>query len=62
MRVVSVGSGMMNAYAILDTQYKPKMTDDEALKLAQRAIVHATYRDAGSGGYVTGLYRSYLLN
>jgi len=53
MRVCSVGSGCLNAYAILDTHYKPKMTDDEAIKLARRAIMHATYRDAGSGGQCT---------
>ena len=27
-----------------------QMTDEEALKLGREAIVHATYRDAGSGG------------
>lgn len=54
MHVCSIGSGSLNAYGILDTQYKPKMTDEEALKLARRAIMHATYRDGGSGGHVTG--------
>ncbi|KAH7714259.1 PBS-5 protein [Aphelenchoides avenae] len=50
VRVCSIGSGSLNAYGILDNYYKPKMTDAEALKLARRAIMHATYRDAGSGG------------
>lgn len=54
MRVCSIGSGSLNAYGILDTHYKPKMTDEEALKLARRAIMHATYRDGGSGGQCTG--------
>lgn len=50
LRICSVGSGMLNAYGILDTHYKPKMTDEEARALGRRAIMHATYRDAGSGG------------
>ncbi|CAD5210246.1 unnamed protein product [Bursaphelenchus xylophilus] len=49
-RVCSIGSGSLNAYGVLDTHYKPKMTDDEALKLGRRAIMHATFRDSGSGG------------
>ncbi|KAI6228983.1 Proteasome endopeptidase complex [Aphelenchoides fujianensis] len=32
-RVCSVGSGSLNAYGILDTHYKPKMTDEEARAL-----------------------------
>eukprot|EP00080_Pristionchus_pacificus_P006594 PDM66614.1 pbs-5 [Pristionchus pacificus] len=48
--VCSVGSGSLNAYGILDTYYKPKMSDEEAMSLGRRAIMHATYRDAGSGG------------
>ncbi|KHJ88053.1 peptidase, T1 family [Oesophagostomum dentatum] len=50
LQVCSVGSGSLNAYGILDTHYKRKMTDEEALKLGRRAIMHATYRDSGSGG------------
>lgn len=49
-KYVSVGSGSLNAYGILDTQYKAEMTDAEALKLGRQAIMHATYRDGGSGG------------
>lgn len=56
MNVCSIGSGSLNAYGILDTYYKPKMTDEEALKLGRRAIMHATYRDSGSGGHVTGMF------
>uniref|UniRef100_A0A915EAN7 proteasome endopeptidase complex n=1 Tax=Ditylenchus dipsaci TaxID=166011 RepID=A0A915EAN7_9BILA len=51
LRICSVGSGSLNAYGILDTYYSPKMTDEEAVNLGRRAIMHATYRDAGSGGY-----------
>ncbi|KIH46769.1 peptidase, T1 family [Ancylostoma duodenale] len=50
LQVCSVGSGSLNAYGVLDTHYKRKMTDEEALKLGRRAIMHATYRDSGSGG------------
>lgn len=39
-----------SAYGVLDNFYQLKMTDDEAYKLARRAIMHATYRDIGSGG------------
>uniref|UniRef100_A0AC34QW12 Proteasome endopeptidase complex n=1 Tax=Panagrolaimus sp. JU765 TaxID=591449 RepID=A0AC34QW12_9BILA len=51
LRVCSIGSGSLNAYGVLDTHYKPKMTDEEALKLGRRAIMLATFRDAGSGGF-----------
>jgi len=46
----SCGSGSLNAYGILDSFYKEKMSDEEALDLGKRAIMHATYRDIGSGG------------
>lgn len=50
-KLCSVGSGSLSAYGVLDTYYQPKMTDEEALKLGRRAIMHATYRDSGSGGF-----------
>lgn len=53
-RICSMGSGMLSAYGYLDTHYKPKMTDAEALELGKRAIMHATFRDAGSGGNCNG--------
>ncbi|KAG5183574.1 nucleophile aminohydrolase [Tribonema minus] len=46
----SVGSGSTYAYGVLDTYYKHDMTDEEAIDLGQRAIYHATHRDAYSGG------------
>ena len=46
----SVGSGSTYAYGVLDTKYKHDMTDEEAVRLGQEAIYHATYRDAYSGG------------
>ncbi|VDK64385.1 unnamed protein product [Gongylonema pulchrum] len=50
LRLCSIGSGSLSAYGILDNFYEPKMTDEEAQKLGRRAIMHATYRDTGSGG------------
>ena len=50
----SVGSGSTFAYGVLDSEYKFNMTKDEALRVAKMAIVHATHRDAYSGGYVRG--------
>ncbi|CDW55635.1 Proteasome subunit beta type 5 [Trichuris trichiura] len=58
-KVFSTGSGSLNAYGIMDSYYKPQMTDEEAKELAQKAIMHATYRDIGSGGLVTGMYRQW---
>jgi len=52
MKLCSVGSGSLAAYGVLDTHYREEMSDEEALKLATRAIVLATYRDGGSGGYL----------
>jgi len=48
----SVGSGSTYAYGILDTEYKPDMTDLEAQELGRRAIFQAGHRDAMSGGMV----------
>ncbi|KAF0990051.1 hypothetical protein HZS_121, partial [Henneguya salminicola] len=50
--MLSVGSGSMYAYGILDSIYKFDMNMDEAIDLGKRAIYHATYRDAMSGGTV----------
>jgi len=52
-KLCSVGSGSLSAYGILDTHYKEEMTDEEAVELGKKAIMHATHRDAGSGGFVT---------
>jgi 20S proteasome subunit beta 5 len=52
----SVGSGSIYAYGVLDEGYRFDMTDAEAEDLARRSIFHATYRDGGSGGYVS-VYR-----
>merc|ERR1712048_1320658 len=48
----SVGSGSLYAYGVLDEGYRYNLTREEALELGERAIYHATYRDAASGGFV----------
>lgn len=50
----SVGSGSIYAFGVLDSGYKWDLTEEEAQKLGQRAIFHATHRDAYSGGIVRG--------
>jgi len=51
----SVGSGSTYAYGVLDVYYRPDLTVEEAIDLGKRAIYHATYRDACSGG-INNLY------
>lgn len=48
----AVGSGGTFALGILDTERRYDMTDDEAIALGIKAIRHATFRDAHSGGYI----------
>ena len=48
----SVGSGSIFAYGVLDAGYRYDLTDEEAYDLGRRAIYHATFRDAASGGVV----------
>lgn len=55
MPYFSVGSGSMYAYGVLDTNWRYDLTEEEAIDLGQRAIYHATYRDAYSGG-INNLY------
>lgn len=50
--IFSVGSGSTYAYGVLDSDYRWDMTDTEAYELGRKAIYHATYRDAMSGGMV----------
>lgn len=51
-KVFSVGSGSIFAYGVLDKGYRHDLTDQEAYDLGQRAIYHATFRDAASGGVI----------
>ena len=48
----SVGSGSTFALSILDTERRHDMSEDEAIALGVKAIRHATFRDAYSGGYI----------
>ena len=50
--IFSVGSGSTYAYGVLDSNYDYDMEVEEARDLGQRAIYHATHRDAYSGGVV----------
>ena len=51
-----MGSGSVYAYGVLDSGYKWDLSVKEALDLGQRAIYHATFRDAYSGGVVNCKY------
>jgi 20S proteasome subunit beta 5 len=48
----AVGSGSTFALGILDTERKFDMTEEEAITLGIKAIRHATFRDAFSGGFI----------
>ncbi|TPX69042.1 hypothetical protein SpCBS45565_g02648 [Spizellomyces sp. 'palustris'] len=48
----SVGSGSTFAYGVLDAGYRHDLSVAEAIDLGRRAIYHATFRDAASGGVV----------
>lgn len=50
----SVGSGSPYAYGVLDAGYKFDLSVDDAVDLGRRSIYHATFRDAASGGFVSG--------
>lgn len=50
--IFSVGSGSTYAYGVMDSGYKWELSEEEAYALGQRAIYHATHRDAYSGGVV----------
>lgn len=51
-RMFSTGCGNSYAYGIVDSGYREDMTVEEAYELGRRGIVHATHRDAYSGGVV----------
>ena len=50
----SVGSGSPYAYGVLDAGFRKDLSVEEACDLGRRAIYHATFRDAASGGRVSG--------
>lgn len=45
----AVGTGAEMALGVLDPQFKPNMTQEEAVSLAKRAIRSAALRDSASG-------------
>ncbi|XP_075233089.1 proteasome beta5 subunit [Lycorma delicatula] len=51
-KVFSVGSGSVYAYGVLDSGYNWDLSDEDAYELGRRAIYHATFRDASSGGII----------
>jgi 20S proteasome subunit beta 5 len=54
--IFSVGSGSTFAYGVLDAKFREGLCYEEALQVAREAIVHATHRDAYSGGSVRGIF------
>ncbi len=48
----AVGSGSTFALGILDTAELIDLSEDEAIALGIKAIRHATFRDAYSGGFI----------
>lgn len=51
-QMFSTGSGNSYAYSVVDSSLREDMTVEEAYELGRRGIVHATHRDAYSGGVV----------
>ncbi|KAL9096467.1 MAG: hypothetical protein Q9165_001464, partial [Trypethelium subeluteriae] len=49
---VTMGSGSLAAMSVFETQWKPSMTRDEAVKLASDAIQAGIFNDLGSGSNV----------
>ena len=52
----AVGTGAEMALGIIDAEFKPDMTEDNARELAVRAIRSAIQRDAASGDGIDVLY------
>ncbi|PSK42484.1 putative proteasome subunit beta type-2 [Elsinoe australis] len=66
---VTMGSGSLAAMSVFETQWKAKMTRDEAVKLTSEAIMAGIFNDLGSGSNVdvavitnekTTLLRNYI--
>merc|ERR1740123_2223786 len=49
---LTLGSGSLAAMAIMETQYKEDMTQEEAVKVCVAAIEGGIYHDLGSGSNV----------
>ena len=48
-KYVSTGSGSITAYGLLDEYFKENLTEEEAIKVAVRAINAAMKRDSATG-------------
>jgi len=46
------GSGSLFIYGLLDAEFRPGMTEEEARNLVKKSISHAMARDGSSGGMV----------
>ena len=66
---VTMGSGSLAAMSVFETQWKPDLTKDEAVKLTSDAILAGIWNDLGSGSNVdvavitkekTTLHRNYI--
>eukprot|EP00766_Chilomastix_caulleryi_P006864 gnl/Chilomastix_caulleri/993.p1 GENE.gnl/Chilomastix_caulleri/993~~gnl/Chilomastix_caulleri/993.p1 ORF type:complete len:170 (+),score=46.97 gnl/Chilomastix_caulleri/993:323-832(+) len=58
-KMFSIGSGSLFAHGVLnemlydeDGQYREDVSKDEGVKIAKDALIRATNRDAGSGGFI----------
>ncbi|KAM3523202.1 hypothetical protein MY4038_008279 [Beauveria bassiana] len=49
---VTMGSGSLAAMSVFETQWKPDLTKDEAIKLTSDAILAGIFNDLGSGSNV----------
>lgn len=49
---VTMGSGSLAAMSVFETQWKPTLTQDEAVELASNAIQAGIFNDLGSGSNV----------
>jgi len=49
---VTMGSGSLAAMSVFETQWKSKMTEQEAIDLASNAIQAGIFNDLGSGSNV----------
>ncbi|KAK2962520.1 putative Proteasome subunit beta type-5 [Blattamonas nauphoetae] len=50
--IFACGSGSTFALSVLDQEFRPDLTEDEAVELARKSIYHATHRDSGTGGQI----------
>ncbi|UZP32637.1 hypothetical protein NXS19_000453 [Fusarium pseudograminearum] len=49
---VTMGSGSLAAMSVFETQWKPDLSQEEAIKLASDAILAGVWNDLGSGSNV----------